>query len=63
MTVWEQRQYDAPLGGWQASQGRERQPCVAARSILEAPYIPWCVHDKGMYDKNVDGTRAEERVH
>ena len=38
MSVWEQRQYDAPLAGRQASQGRERQPSVAARSIWEAVY-------------------------
>ena len=28
MSVWEQRQYEAPLVGRQASQGRERQPSV-----------------------------------
>ena len=31
--VWVQRQYDALLVGRQGSQGRERQPSVAARSI------------------------------
>ena len=38
LSVWEQRQYDAPLVGRQANQGRERQPSVAARSIWEALY-------------------------
>ena len=37
-SVWEQHQYDAPLAGRQASQGRERQPSVAALSIWEALY-------------------------
>ena len=36
VSVWEQRQYDAPLAGRQTSQDRERQPSVAARSIWEA---------------------------
>ena len=36
VSVWEQRQYGAPLVGGQDSQGRERQPSVAARSIWEA---------------------------
>ena len=36
MSVWEQRQNNAPLAGWPASQGRERQPSVAAGGILEA---------------------------
>ena len=36
VSVWELRQYDAPLAGKQASQGRERQPPVAARSISQA---------------------------
>ena len=31
--VCEQRHYEAPLGGGSASQGRERQPSEAARSI------------------------------
>ena len=39
MSVWEQRQCDAPLVGRQASQGREQQPSVAARSIWEALYV------------------------
>ena len=39
MSVWEQRQYDAPLAGPQASQGRDRQPHVASRSILQALYF------------------------
>ena len=37
--VWEQRQYDAPLAGRQARQGRERQPSIAARTIWKALYI------------------------
>ena len=36
VSVWKQRQYDALLASWQASQGRERQPSVAAGSIWEA---------------------------
>ena len=36
VSVWEQRQYDAPLVGRQASQGRMRQPSVAPGSIWEA---------------------------
>ena len=39
VSVWEQRQYDAPLVGRKASQGRERQPSLDARSIWEALYI------------------------
>ena len=39
MSVWEQHQYDAPLAGWQASQGREQQVSVAALSIWEALYL------------------------
>ena len=39
VSVWEQRQYDAPLVGRQASQGREGQPSVAARSIWETLYM------------------------
>ena len=39
MSVWEQRQYDAPLDGRQASQGCERQPSVAVRSIWEDLYM------------------------
>ena len=38
MSVWEQRQYNAALAGWQASQGSKRQPSVAAHSIWEALY-------------------------
>ena len=38
VSVWEQRQYDAPLAGVQASQGRERKQSVAALSIWEALY-------------------------
>ena len=38
VSVFEQRQYDAPLAGRQASEGRERQPSVAARIIWEALY-------------------------
>ena len=38
VSVWEQRQYDTPLAGRQAIQGRERQPYVAARSIWEAAF-------------------------
>ena len=38
MSVWEQRQYDAPLVGRQTRQGHERQPSVAAHSIWEALY-------------------------
>ena len=36
VSVWEQRQYADPLVGKPASQGREREPSVAARSIWEA---------------------------
>ena len=36
MSVWEERQYVEPLVGKPDSQGRERQPSVAARSIWEA---------------------------
>ena len=39
VSVWEQRQYDVPLGGRKANQGRERQPYVAARSIWEDLYV------------------------
>ena len=35
VSVWEQRQYADPLVGKPASQGRDRQPSVAARSIWE----------------------------
>ena len=38
LSIWEQRQYDTPLVGQQASQDRERQPSVAARNIWEALY-------------------------
>ena len=38
VSVWEHRQYDVLLDGRQASQGRERQPSVAVRSIWEALY-------------------------
>ena len=38
MSVWEQRQYDALLVSWQASQGREQQPSVAVCSIWETLY-------------------------
>ena len=41
MSVWEQRQYDATLDGRPASQGRERRPSVAARSIWEALYCSY----------------------
>ena len=37
--VWDQRQYADPLVGKPASQGREQQPSVAARSIQKALYI------------------------
>ena len=37
--VWEQRQYDAPLGGGPASQGREQQPSVAVHSIWMTLYL------------------------
>ena len=37
--VWEQLKYDAPLAGRQASQGREQQPSVAARSIWMTLYF------------------------
>ena len=37
--ITEQRQYDAPLIGRHASQGREGQPSVAEHSIWEALYI------------------------
>ena len=37
-------QYNAPLAGQQASQGRERQPSVAIRNIWEALYMAeFCV--------------------
>ena len=39
MSVWEQRQYADPLVGRPGSQGRERQPPVAARSVWEAMYV------------------------
>ena len=39
VSVWEQRQYADPLVGKPASQGRERQPSVAARNIWEAVYM------------------------
>ena len=39
MSVSEQHQYDAPLVGWHARQGQERQPSVAARTIWEALHI------------------------
>ena len=38
-SVWEQRQYDAPLAGRQAIQGREQHPSPAARSIWQALYF------------------------
>ena len=38
VSVWEQRHYGDPLVDRQDSQGRERQPSVAARSIWEALY-------------------------
>ena len=38
-SVWEQQLYEAPLGGGPASQGRERQPSVAARSIWMTLYL------------------------
>ena len=43
VSVWKQRQYDAPLAGRQASQGRERQPSVAARSIWVA--MSYYIHE------------------
>ena len=42
VSVWEQRQYADPLVGKPTSQGRERQPSLAARSIWEALYIWKC---------------------
>ena len=39
VSVWEQRQYAGPLVGKPASQGREWQPSIAARSIWEDLYI------------------------
>ena len=39
VSVWEQRQYADPLVGKPASQVRERQPSIAARSIWEAQYF------------------------
>ena len=39
VSVWEQRQYADPLVGKPASQGRERQPSIAARGIWEALYL------------------------
>ena len=39
VSVWEQRQYDAPLVGRQASQDRERQQSVAAHSVWEVLYV------------------------
>ena len=38
-SVWEQRLYANPLVGRPASQGRERQPSVAARSVWGALYV------------------------
>ena len=38
MSIWEQRHYDGPLSGQQASQGRERQPSVCACSIWMTLY-------------------------
>ena len=39
MSVWEQRQYDTPLAGRQASQGHERQPSICMRNIWESLYF------------------------
>ena len=39
VSVWEQRQYAEPLLGNPASQVRERQPSLAARSIWKALYM------------------------
>ena len=36
VSVWEQRQYDVPLPGGQASQGHEQEPSTATHSIWEA---------------------------
>ena len=44
VSVWEQRQYDAPLGSRQASQGCKWQPSLAAHSIWEALYINLAMH-------------------
>ena len=39
MRVWKQRQSDGPPTGQRASQGRERQPSVCARSIWMTLYL------------------------
>ena len=46
-SVWEQRQCDAPTGGLPASQGRERQPSVAARNIWTTLYNKANMNMKG----------------
>ena len=38
VSVWEQRDYNGPLAGQQASQGRKWQPSVCARSIWMTLY-------------------------
>ena len=43
MSVWKQRHYDGSLSGQWASQGRERQPSICARSIWTTVFMPFQV--------------------